>query len=34
MIEVRGMIADQESASADNIVSSLRAAFEDTNTKG
>ncbi|MDX1299676.1 MAG: signal peptide peptidase SppA [Pseudomonas sp.] len=34
MIEVRGMIADQESASADNIVSSLRAAFEDANTKG
>lgn len=34
VIEVRGMIADQESASADNIVSSLRAAFEDVNTKG
>lgn len=34
VIEVRGIIADQESASADNIVSSLRAAFEDTNTKG
>ena len=34
VIEVRGMIADQESASADNIISSLRAAFEDTNTKG
>ena len=34
VIEVRGMIADQESASADNIVSSLRAAFEDANTKG
>jgi protease-4 len=34
LIEVRGMIADQESASADNIVSSLRAAFEDANTKG
>lgn len=34
LIEVRGMIADQESASADNIVSSLRAAFEDPKTKG
>ena len=34
LIEVRGMIADQESASADNIVSALRAAFEDENTKG
>ena len=34
VIEVRGMIADQESASADNIISSLRAAFEDANTKG
>jgi protease-4 len=34
LIEVRGMIADQESASADNIVSALRAAFEDKNTKG
>ncbi|MGB4072942.1 S49 family peptidase [Pseudomonas sp.] len=34
VIEVRGMIADQESASADNIVSSLRAAFEDANTRG
>ncbi|WXL27398.1 S49 family peptidase [Ectopseudomonas mendocina] len=32
-IEIRGMIADQESASADNIVSSLRAAFEDEGTK-
>lgn len=34
LIEVRGMIADQESASADNIVSALRKAFEDKNTKG
>ncbi|MHA6493734.1 signal peptide peptidase SppA [Pseudomonas borbori] len=34
LIEVRGMIADQEAASADRIVGSLRAAFEDTNTKG
>jgi protease-4 len=34
VIEVRGMIADQEAASADNIVGSLRAAFEDSNTKG
>jgi protease-4 len=34
LIEVRGMIVDQEAASADNIVGSLRAAFEDANTKG
>ncbi len=34
LIEVRGMIADKEEASADNIVSSLRAAFEDLKTKG
>ena len=34
MINVRGMIADEESASADNIVGALRAAFEDANTKG
>ncbi|MBV2207337.1 MULTISPECIES: signal peptide peptidase SppA [Stutzerimonas stutzeri group] len=34
VINVRGMIADEESASADNIVGALRAAFEDTNTKG
>ncbi len=34
LIEVRGMIADQEAASADNIVGSLRAAFEDPKTKG
>jgi protease-4 len=34
LIEVRGMIADKEAASADNIVGSLRAAFEDSKTKG
>ncbi|MES2818433.1 MAG: S49 family peptidase [Pseudomonadota bacterium] len=34
LIEVRGMIADQESASADHLVGSLRKAFEDPNTKG
>ncbi|MBD9398054.1 signal peptide peptidase SppA [Pseudomonas sp. PDM11] len=34
VIEVRGMIADKEAASADNIVGSLRAAFKDPNTKG
>ncbi|WP_065761308.1 S49 family peptidase [Pseudomonas defluvii] len=34
LIEVRGLIADQEPASADNIVGSLRAAFEDPKTKG
>ncbi|ATR84198.1 S49 family peptidase [Pseudomonas sp. HLS-6] len=34
LIEVRGMIADQEPASADNIVGSLRAAFEDPKTRG
>ena len=34
LIEVRGVIADQESASADNIVTALRKAFEDKNTKG
>ncbi|WP_339510018.1 signal peptide peptidase SppA [Pseudomonas sp. RL_15y_Pfl2_60] len=34
LIEVRGVIADKEAASADNIVGSLRAAFEDENTKG
>ncbi|WP_071870368.1 signal peptide peptidase SppA [Atopomonas hussainii] len=34
VIEVRGMIADQEEASADNIIGGLRAAFEDENTKG
>jgi protease-4 len=34
LIEVRGMIMADEEASADNIVGSLRAAFEDKKTKG
>ena len=34
VVEVRGMIADQEPASADNVVGSLRAAFKDPNTRG
>lgn len=34
LIEVRGMIMAEEEASADNIVSSLRAAFENEKTKG
>lgn len=34
VIDVEGMIADKEAASADNIVSSLRAAFEDPKVKG
>ncbi|HSC82060.1 MAG TPA: signal peptide peptidase SppA [Pseudomonas sp.] len=34
LVEVRGMIMADEEASADNIVSSLRAAFEDEKTKG
>jgi protease IV len=34
VVNVRGMIADEESASADNIVGALRAAFEDSGTKG
>ncbi|AYC33410.1 S49 family peptidase [Pseudomonas cavernae] len=34
LIEVRGMIADKEAASADNVVGSLRKAFEDPSTKG
>ncbi|WP_017905766.1 signal peptide peptidase SppA [Pseudomonas asplenii] len=34
LIEVRGVIADKESASADNIVGSLRTAFEDPKVKG
>lgn len=33
LIEVRGTIADQEEASADNIVTGLRTAFEDSNTR-
>lgn len=32
LIEVRGVIADKEAASADNIVGSLRKAFEDKRT--
>jgi protease-4 len=34
LIEVTGVIADKESASADNIVGGLRAAFEDPKVKG
>ena len=34
LIEITGVIADKEPASADNIVGSLRAAFEDTKVKG
>lgn len=34
LIEVRGMIADEESASADNIVGSLRTAFRAEGTRG
>lgn len=33
VIDVRGMIADQADASADNIVTGLRSAFKDTNTR-
>jgi protease-4 len=33
LIEIRGMIADKEAASADNIVGSLRKAFEDERTQ-
>ena len=34
VINVRGMIADEESASADNVVGALRAAFADPHTRG
>lgn len=34
VIEVRGIIADQQQASADNLVTSLRRAFENENTRG
>ncbi|GIZ13402.1 S49 family peptidase [Pseudomonas sp. NCCP-436] len=34
LIEIRGMIADREEASADNVIGSLRAAFEDAGTRG
>lgn len=33
LVEVRGVIADQEAASADNLVKSLRDAFKDPKTK-
>lgn len=33
VIDVKGMIADQAEASADNLVTGLRAAFKDSNTK-
>lgn len=31
---MRGIIADQQEASADNLITSLRKAFEDDNTRG
>ena len=34
LVELQGLIADGENASADNIVSALRTAFEDQKTKG
>lgn len=34
VIDIEGMIADKEAASADNIISSLQAAFEDSKVKG
>ena len=34
VVELRGVIADQEEASADNLISAPRDAFEDANTKG
>lgn len=34
LIEVRGMIADREAASADKIITALRNAFEDKGTRG
>ena len=34
LVELQGLIADGESASADNIVSALRSAFEDEKTQG
>lgn len=34
LIEVRGTISDQQEASADNLVTSLRRAFEDEQTRG
>ena len=34
VIDIEGVIADKEAASADNIIGSLRAAFEDSKVKG
>lgn len=34
LIEIRGLIADKEAASADNVVGALRKAFEGPKTKG
>ena len=34
IIEIKGVISDDTEASADNVVSALRDAFEDKNTKG
>ncbi len=34
VIDIEGMIADKEAASADNIIGSLQAAFEDSKVKG
>ncbi|PIE44362.1 MAG: S49 family peptidase [Gammaproteobacteria bacterium] len=34
LVDIQGIIANQEPASADNIVTGLRAAFEDVGTKG
>ena len=34
LVELQGIIADDEKASADNIVSALRSAFEDEKTRG
>ena len=34
LIDVRGVIADKEAASADNLVTSLQAAFDDPRVKG
>ena len=34
LIDVRGVIADKEAASADNLVTSLQAAFDDPKVKG
>jgi len=34
VIEIKGVIADGESASADNIIQAMREAYKDDNTKG